>query len=155
MTGRLEGTFALDGLVEGALGGAGEEFRGRLQAWADAARAGGLNLLFDLLKIFPLAQRRNIFSTLRSTEYRPGEEVQTIYAVAPDGSVQMHQRTVSARTEAPPEPLTLKQKLRLGAVGLAVAMGVFGLSSLFVDYGQLVRRLKDSVVAMDPDKVQV
>lgn len=189
MSARVEGTFALDGLVEGGLGGAGEELRGRLLAWADTARAAGLNvsldvsgdafsllgesrpvrasdlgdapaqrvaaLLFDLLKILPVAQRRNVFSTLRSTEYRPGEEVQTIYAVAPDGSVQTHQRTVSARTEAPPAPLTMKQKVRMGLTGLAVALGVFGLSALFVDYGQLFRRVRDTVVPLNVEKVQV
>lgn len=189
MSAKVEGTFTLDGLVEGRLGGQADECRARLESWLKTAQAAGAHfslelggdtfgvlgngqpvpaaalgedpakrvaaLLFDMLKVLPPSVRAQVFSTLRSSEYRRDEEIQTIYAVSPDGTVQLHQRTVAARTEAPPEPLTLRQKIRLGAVGVAVALAVFGISCFFVDYGKFLGQVKDTIIPVDPAAVKV
>ena len=59
-------------------------------------------LLDELVRIFPAPERREILSTLRSAHYLPGREVQTLYAVGPDGAAQTQQRTVDAATTRPP-----------------------------------------------------
>ena len=106
MSEKIEGTFVLDGLIEGSLYGMGDA-REMLREWVESAAADGvrLNMQFDgdtfslladtrpvavarfggapsgairellggLLRIFPPSERAHVFSTLRSTEYRPGE----------------------------------------------------------------------------------
>jgi hypothetical protein len=113
------------------------------------------DLLQDLLKIFPPDQRGGVTSTVRSMEYQKGEEVQTLYTVAPDGTVQTRSRSVSAETKAPPRPMTTKEKLRLAGGGLLVAAVIFLISSIFVDYRQLFGRMVDAARPFNADSLTV
>jgi len=68
----------------------------------------------------PQADRGAVFSTVRSVEYKPGAETQTLYTANPDGTVSVEQRTLQTQTVSPEKPLTREQKL----IGALVAVGV-------------------------------
>lgn len=99
----------------------------------------------EMIKTIPPAERGKLTSTLRSIEIRAGEEVQTIYAIAPDGTVGLQSRVVEARTHAPPPALTLKERLRMGLFGLVAAVVVIAVSAVFVDYPKLWREIREEV----------
>jgi hypothetical protein len=111
--------------------------------------------LRQLLKVFRPEERSDVFSTLRGIEYRPGLEVQLLFLVAPDGTVSVREEATPAATVAPREPLTRREKIRLAAIGLGVALALFGLSALFVDYGALWSNIVTAVRPFDTDAVQV
>lgn len=73
-------------------------------------------------------------STLRSVEYRPGAEIQTLYIITPPGKIIAKQRTLDAETIAPPPELTLAGRFKLGALGLVVAAILLIASSFFIDW---------------------
>ena len=105
--------------------------------------------LSELLKIFPPRERGAIFSTLRSVEYKRDQEVQTLYIVAPDGSVQARGRTVSAQTAAPLAPLTLRNRAAHVAVGAVCLVVLLMASSLFVDYREMLAALRSQLRPLD------
>jgi hypothetical protein len=109
----------------------------------------------QLLKIFPPEERGGVFSTLRSVEYQKNQEIQTFYAIAPNGTVATRQRSADATTTAPPQPLSARQRLRMAATSGVVLLAVFGLSTLFVDYRRLFADIRDQVVAPDPAAIQI
>jgi hypothetical protein len=102
--------------------------------------------LGELLADMPHPTRASAMSTLRSVEYRKGEEVQTLYVLAPGGAVEVKQRVVDARTTAPMQPLTRGQKVRMALTGLGVALLVFLASSVFVDYRSMFSRIVDNLL---------
>ena len=101
-----------------------------------------------------LTRSTGAMSTLRSVQYRRGEEVQTLYVIV-GGRVDVRQRTVEARTTAPIGPLTRKEKVRMALTGLAVALLVFLASSIFVDYRAMYARVVDAVVPVSADELVV
>lgn len=99
----------------------------------------------QLAQLFPEPQHGQLFSTLRSNEYRKGEEVQTVYTLV-QGAVRRHSRTVEADTTPPPEPISTKEKVKLGAISagifvavLAVAMLIPGVRAMFGEVVDVVR----------------
>src|ERR1051325_3706328 len=60
----------------------------------------------EMLKTIPPADRGKLSSTLRSIEYRPHQEVKTLYPITPDGAIDSRQRIVEAQTQPPPPPLS-------------------------------------------------
>lgn len=111
--------------------------------------------LDQLLQAFAPPHRMGVFSTLRSSEFRPGKEIQTIYAVSPPGRIELQEREVDADTEAPPEPLTNRERVKLGLTGLLAAAVVVLISSYFVDYGALLGQIRDSVTPIDTDAIVI
>ncbi len=107
-----------------------------------------------LLAEMPPPTRTGAMSTIRSVEYRKGEEVQTLYVVV-GGRIDLRQRTVEARTTAPVGPLTRKDKLRMGLTGLVVALLVFLVSSIFVDYKALYHRVADEVTPISAKELTI
>ena len=188
MSERMEGTFVLDGLIEGRLPG-DDEAAGRARQWAARAARNGLpfaleidgirfsvlgedrplqvadlgddpaetvaEALRELLEALPPDVRGEAFSTLRSTEYRRGEEVQTLYVVAPGGAIDVRQRIAEAATTAPPQPLSRRDKLRMAGTGLVAAVLVFLVSSVFVDYRALFDRIVEGVTPLNAAKLSV
>jgi hypothetical protein len=77
--------------------------------------------LNELMAVLPDSMKGGVLSTIRSIEYRPGLEVQTIYAVGIDGTIQTEDRILEAQTVKPPHRLTRKEKIRLGIIGGVVA----------------------------------
>lgn len=111
--------------------------------------------LNELLKVFSNEEQKQIFSTLRSVEYRRGMEVQTLYAVGPDGKIHTRERIIDASTTPAPRRLTRKEKLRIGAVGLLVAGLVFSISAIFVDYRALFRSIIEDITPLDAEVLKV
>jgi hypothetical protein len=95
--------------------------------------------LDEMLRIFPPGDRGSVFSTLRSREYRSKQEVQTVYAVAPEGRIAVHQQIAAVETEKPPAPLPRKVFWMQVAMGLTVTVLLLLASSFFVDYKKLFR----------------
>jgi len=120
----------------------------------DPAEAIG-GALGELLKAFPPPERRGVLSTVRSTEYRPAEEVQTVYTIGPDGQIHTQQRVVEAATQAPPQPLTTREKWLMAGLGVGLALLVFAVSAVFVDYKALFGRVVDRVTPLDVEAMPV
>jgi hypothetical protein len=111
--------------------------------------------LREFLKVFTPDERRAVFSTIRSSEYKKDSETQTLFNIGPDGDIQVRQRTVEAETAAPPRQLTLKEKLRYGIVGLGVALLIFAISAFFVDYGALFNQAVEQIKPFRPGELRV
>lgn len=111
--------------------------------------------LQQLVDLFPPEVRGQLFSTLRSAEYRPHEEVQSIYTIGPDGTVDVQQRSVEAQTVAAPRPISTREKVKMAAVGLLAALAVLGVTSLFVDLRSLVGEVVDTVRPIDAAAIKV
>ena len=114
-----------------------------------------LNALNELMKIFPPEKRREVFSTLRSREYRQGVEVQTLYFVTGEGRFDIRRREVETDTTAPEAPLPVKHRLLYGLAGLAVVAAILALSSLVVPYGEIWERMTRSVKPVDVESMPV
>lgn len=112
------------------------------------------DLLGQLVGSFPPDLRPRLFSTVRSVQYGEGQETQTLYAVMPDGRVDAQQRTVDAETSRAAEPLGLKGTLKLGAIALVVLLALFGLSSIFIDWGDQASKAWRKVAPVDADAIQ-
>lgn len=112
------------------------------------------DLLGQLVGSFPPDLRPRLFSTVRSVQYGEGLETQTIYAVMPDGSVDAQQRTVDAETSRAAEPLSVKGALKRGAMALVVLLALFGLSSIFIDWGDLASKAWRKVAPVDADAIK-
>lgn len=96
-----------------------------------------LQAIFEsLLECFPMQHRMELFSTFRSVEYLNGAEVQTIYAVAPPGTIQMQKREVDAETVAPAPQLTGAGRLKVALLGL-LTLVVLGTVAALVFMPQL------------------
>lgn len=111
--------------------------------------------LEQLVTALPEDVRPHVFSTLRSAEYRPGEEVQAIYGIGVDGKVDVQRRVVDAQTVAPPEPIDMRTKVRMALSGLVVALAILGIASFFVDFGDLWGQTMDTITPMSPDEMAI
>lgn len=111
--------------------------------------------LDELLKVFSPDERRQILSTLRSIEYRKDTEIQTAYAVGPDGKIHTRERVVDAQTTPPPRQLTRKEKIRVVITGIVIALLAFLASSVFVDYRALIGNVIETVTPLDAEDIKV
>lgn len=114
-----------------------------------------VNALNQLIKLFPASERQHVYSTLRSVEYRPNLEIQTLYAMGSQGQIEARQRSVESQTAAPLRPMGRKEKLRLAGLGLMVAVLVLAVSTFFVDYRQLLAQVRDRLTPFDAQAVAV
>lgn len=112
-------------------------------------------LLGQLLQAFPPPHRTGVFSTLRSSEFKPGVEVQTIYTIVPPGRVDIQERQVDASTQKPEEPLSNSERIKLGVYGLVVAAIVLAIGSLFIDYGALWSQISNTVRPIDTEQIAI
>ena len=111
--------------------------------------------LEQLVSAFPEELRGGVFSTLRSSEFRPGEEVQTLYLVQNTGTVQAKTRIVDTRTSPAKRPLSGKNKVKRGALGALGAVALLGVLSLFIDLRSLVGDFVDTLRPLGSEKVSV
>lgn len=121
----------------------------------DAPERSIADALEQLVAALPEDARPHVFSTLRSAEYRPGEEVQSIYGIGVDGKVEVQRRVVNAQTVAPPEPIDLKTKIRMVLSGLVVALAILGIASFFVPVGDLWGEAMDTITPMSSDELLI
>jgi hypothetical protein len=110
--------------------------------------------LEQLAEIFPEPQRGQLFSTLRSSEYRKGEEVQTVYTIV-QGAVRRHSRTVEADTTPPPEPIPTKEKVKMAAVAAGILVAVLGLSLLIPGVRSMFGEVVDVVKPFHAEEIKV
>lgn len=111
--------------------------------------------LQQLVDIFPQDFRQGIFSTLRSTEIRKGEEVQALYPVGPDGTVQSQTRHLAAKTTPTGSTFSGRQQLLFGALGLLGALALFAVLSLFVDFRSLLHQVVETAHPLDPAEIRI
>lgn len=188
MSERIEGTFFLDGLVQGKLPPSPDALVS-LREWVDAASSAGVrfhlemegpsfNLLADnkpatvatlgpagteaiaeklqdLLNLHPPGVAIAMVSTVRSTEYRPGLQVQVAYAFGPDGQVHTREVLTPVSTQPPEPPLTGRQRVRYVLVGLAIAAAALAISALWVDYGQILGNIRDRITPVDVEQIEI
>ena len=127
-------------------------------AVADLGEAPAENItdaLQRLLDEFPPPQRANVLSTVRSTEYRPGEEVQTVYAIGPGGRFESRQRVLDAETARPPEPVSRRDRIRLALAGLLAAAVVLLILSFFFSFGDAIRGMINRFDPYNPEEAEV
>lgn len=110
--------------------------------------------LEQLAAIFPPHDRGQLFSTLRTSEFRPGREVQSVYT-AVNGQIGVQSRTLEAQTVAPPKPLSARERAKLAGMGLAMAAAVVGISLLFPGVRALFGQLAETVRPFNVEEVTV
>lgn len=111
--------------------------------------------LSALFAALPEADRRSVFSTVRSVEYKPGLELQTLYTGNADGTVSAEQRAVDMQTTSPEEPLTREQKLRGALIAVGVLSVVVVVLALTGVLQSVARDFWRAVVPLDTEKIEV
>lgn len=112
-------------------------------------------VLNSLLEVFPVQERGAILSTVRSVEYRRNLEVQTIYAVGPEGIIHTRQRLVETQTVEAEPPVDRRTLIKYSLIGVGVAAVLLAVSAFFVPYGKLFRRTIHAVTPLKPGDVNV
>ena len=174
---KLEGTFRLDGLIEGPVFSDDDEQMIR-QFLSDARKngitfhlsidGGRFSILPDTepiklpsaavsadsiisacvdnwLRNYSPPECNRLMSTLRSVEYLPDREKQTLYGIGPAGKVTVEQRTVDADTIAPAPPPDRKAILKTAALTLFALCVIIAISAIFVPYRDIFGRFWRSV----------
>jgi hypothetical protein len=112
------------------------------------------DLLQQLADSVPDEVRAGLCSTVRSLEYGAGTETQTLYALTPEGLVDARQRVVEARTAKPGRPRDARETLKLVGVSLLVLLALVGITSIFVDWGDLLSSAWRSIGNFDTASVE-
>ena len=180
---KIEGTFQLEGILE-LSGSSDQEVNNKVNEWLNTLSTVGLifnkdvegnyvtllpdnsviksdkvsndpgNTLCDLLNQLGSIYDGSISSTLRSKEYLKGKEVQIIYLNDQNNNFQKEERIVSCETEAPPEPLTIKEKVKIIIPALLFLIAIIGISSIWVDYKKLFNESKEQLTPVDYTKIK-
>lgn len=111
--------------------------------------------LEQLIGVLPAQDKTSVFSTLRSAEFRTGEEVQSLYVVEPGGKVQVQSRSIAAKTVAPPKPVSTKERVKLALIGLVLALCVFGILMLFPPVREKFAEFIGSIKPVTVEKVTI
>lgn len=93
--------------------------------------------LEKLLAAYPADLRMQIFSTLRSREYRPDLEVQSVYLVIYPGQVKVERREVAAEVAPRPAPLSVKNQFAYIAAAVGILAFLGWASTILVEYRDL------------------
>ena len=93
--------------------------------------------LEKLLAAYPADLRMQIFSTLRSREYRPDLEVQSVYLVIYPGQVKVERREVAAEVAPRPAPLSVKNQFAYIAAAVGILAFLGWASTSLVEYRDL------------------
>lgn len=107
------------------------------------------DLLEQLVTSFAPHEQPDVFSTVRSLQWGEGVETQTIYQVMPDGRVEAQQRTVDASTSRPPQPISSAGKAKRIGIAALVLLAIFGITSIFIDWGETFTKALRKVVPVD------
>jgi hypothetical protein len=109
----------------------------------------------SLIGLFDSPSAAQIFSTLRSEEFKFGKSKQTIYKILPDGRVEPESRTIELETKDPPAELTSGGKLKLTLISLSALALLFILSLPFIDYKVMFDEAKDKVTTLKANEITV
>lgn len=179
----VEGTYTLDGLLQGKIpDAASAEMAENLREWAQSATEAGFpfsleieggqfsllcgsgvreltapgisvsetlkNSINKLIETIPEAGRGQLFSTIRSSEYVAGGEIQAVYMIGPDGLIRDQTRKVEVETRAAERSLTAKEKLRMGLIVTASLAMLLLLSSFFIDYRKMFGNVRERLTVL-------
>ena len=111
--------------------------------------------LEKVLELLTPPERMQVFSTLRSREYRPGMEQQTVYLIAAPGIIQIQTRDTTADVQLRPRPATRKEKILLATGAAGILALVLALSTLFVDYRSLFGRAVTNIRGTRLDDIKL
>ncbi len=98
------------------------------------------DFLEQILQLLEPQDRVRVFSTLRSREYRPNTEQQTVYLVTPEGNISAQSRDTPAEVALRPLPATRKKKLLIAAASFGILALAVAVSTIFIDYKRLFGR---------------
>ncbi|MFT4589580.1 MAG: hypothetical protein ACI9VS_004205 [Candidatus Binatia bacterium] len=114
-------------------------------------------LLAKLLDLFPKPTRGALFSTVRSVEYRKGEEAQTLYAIVSGGDLDVRQRIVKSDTTNEPESLaSLMTPRRLAICAGAVVAALLILQFVLPGgLGGLFNRAKENALPAKAAEIKI
>ncbi|MBI9017022.1 MAG: hypothetical protein JEZ07_07170 [Phycisphaerae bacterium] len=112
-------------------------------------------LLDDWLVNYSPQQCDALMSTLRSAEYLPGKERQTIYGILPEGRISTQQRTVDADTVPQPIPMDRKSIIKASCFAFVIILAIIGISSFFVPYKQLAQQFISNIKPYDTEELSV
>ncbi|MBW8015373.1 MAG: hypothetical protein FVQ82_04240 [Planctomycetes bacterium] len=174
---KLEGTFCLDGLIEGPVFSGDDEQI--IRQFINEARKNGItfhlsidggrfsilpgtepvklpapavsadSIIIDCvdkwLGNYSPSESNRLMSTLRSVEYLPNLEKQTLYGIGPAGKTTVEQRTVDADTVAPVPPPDRKVIIKTAAMALFAFCVIIAISTIFIPYRSIFGRLWQSV----------
>jgi len=122
-----------------------------IRSGEESAHVRMVKCLNELLSNYSSEECMKMMSTLRSVEYIPEYEIQTLYGIRPDGTVATEQRTVRANTIRPAQPPNWRDKLKLIVILVVVLCAAIGVSAFFVPYRDIAKRLIDKA---KPFKIQ-
>jgi hypothetical protein len=108
----------------------------------------------QLADLFIGHERAQLFSTLRSSEFRSDEEVQTVYTIV-DGKAQSQSRSVAANTTPAVEPLSVKEQIKLGLIGGVFVLALLGIALLFPGVRAMFGQVADIVKPLDANEIKV
>jgi hypothetical protein len=108
----------------------------------------------QLAEVFDADERPHLFSTLRTSHYRKGEEVQTVFTIV-QGLLHLQSRTLPADTVAPPEPISTKEQIKLAVIGSVIALAVLGIALLFPGVRAMFGQIADVVKPLDTKEFTV
>lgn len=184
---KLEGTFHLDGLIEGPLFSDDDEQI--IRRFIKEARTNGITFHLSIdggrfsilpdtqpIKLPPAAvsadstistcienwlanysppEYSQLMSTLRSVEYLPNRERQTLYGIHPAGKVSIEQRTVETDTIAPAPPPDTKAIVKNAAFFLMTLCVIVAISAIFVPYRDIFERFWQNVRPYNVEQLQI
>lgn len=113
-----------------------------------------VQMLEQFVSTFDDESQGSLTSTLRSSEFRRNLEVQSVYLIA-GGAVRMQKRSLEAETVRPPEPLTPRQRLKFGLVGLGTVVVVGAVLFLIPGVRAMFGQVVDTVRPIDWKTVTV
>lgn len=114
-------------------------------------------LLAKLLDLFPKPARGALFSTIRSVEYRSGEETQTVFAIVSGGDLDVRQRVVKSDTAEEPESLAALLTPKRLTIATGAIMAALLILQLILPggLGGLFSRAKQSALPAKAEEIQV
>ncbi len=111
--------------------------------------------LGEFLKNYSPKECVQLMSTLRSVEYIPGNEIQTIYCIKPDCTVAAEQRIVRTDTVSPAKPADLKHTIKIILPLIIVLCAGIGISAFFIPYRDIAQRIINDLAPFDPNNVTI
>ena len=113
-----------------------------------------MDTISELISVIPEEYKSRLFSTLRTIEYEPGLEIQTIYAILPDGKIECQTRTIKAKTTSFSHPV-FRKHMRPVITGVIVSLVLLFASSFFVNYSQLIKDFGNSLSSVKTDSIKI
>lgn len=127
----------------------------KVESGVESADVQVAKCLNGLLSNYSPEECMQLMSTLRSVEYVPGREIQTIYGIKPNGTIVSEQRTISAYTITPARGLGWQYKLKLAIILVIALFLVISASAFFLPYHEMARSLLDKAGPVEIQQIEI